>query len=236
MLDLLDKDAVKEMMLERCTQYPGASTPLAYWMSKYNSRSQDVRKLEVISLLAKYSTGEELEMINGEGDLPLHVAVKNSLSNMTSLLLSLNNSLLYRENSTGRTPLEMARDMFAASNVENHPDLTTGFSSYSAGYHARYQIPVLNKSASQFVVEEVLPVNSKKRTWEICDAADQEMAKQGHERKRRLVSLFEANEVAKRVAGFERGFLGGGGRQMVINGGLVGEEGRRDVVSEWLGQ
>lgn len=71
------------------------------------------------------------------------------------------------------------------------------------------------------------PQESKKRTWEICVERDGQLG----ERKRRLVSLFEANEVARRVAGLKRG---SGGGQMVVNGGLV-EEGKPDVVSEWAG-
>ncbi len=73
-LELFDKAALKEMLLERCTDHPGALTPLAYWMSK----SGYVGK-KVISILSKYSTGEDLEMINGEGDLPVHV-VRISIS------------------------------------------------------------------------------------------------------------------------------------------------------------
>lgn len=72
---------------------------------------------------------------------------------------------------------------------------------------------------------------SKKRTWEVCQGKDEEMVKERAERKRRLVSLFEANEVARRVAGLKRGSAGG---QVVVNGGLV-EEGKPDVVSEWAG-
>jgi hypothetical protein len=70
MIDLFDKDAIKEMLLERTTTFRGALTPLACLIA------QPVRyrkELDIISLLSQYSTGEELEMINGEGDLPLHV-------------------------------------------------------------------------------------------------------------------------------------------------------------------
>lgn len=70
LLELFDKDAVKEMLLERCNEAPGALTPLAYWMSKTNG---SFKKPDFIAILAKYSSGEDLEMINGEGDLPLHV-------------------------------------------------------------------------------------------------------------------------------------------------------------------
>jgi len=70
MIELFDKDAVKEMLLERCNESPGALTPLAYWMARNNGT---YKKSDFIEILAKYSSGEELEMINGEGDLPLHV-------------------------------------------------------------------------------------------------------------------------------------------------------------------
>lgn len=71
MLDLFDKDGLKEMFLERCTDKPGAATPLAYFV--HHNHPDASRDGEMISILTKYSTGEELSMINGEGDLPLHV-------------------------------------------------------------------------------------------------------------------------------------------------------------------
>lgn len=70
MLEMFDKDALKAMFLERCTDKPGSLTPLAYWMANNYSNHKSQK---VISMLSKYSTGEELSMINGEGDLPLHV-------------------------------------------------------------------------------------------------------------------------------------------------------------------
>ena len=74
-LDLFDKAQLKEMMLERCTQTPGALTPLAFWMAK---DAGTYRKAGIVKVLTGYSTGEELEMINGEGDLPLHVVSRHS--------------------------------------------------------------------------------------------------------------------------------------------------------------
>jgi ankyrin repeat protein len=69
MLEEFDKEAVKEMLVERAAVQPGALTPLAYWMA----RNTQYKKADIIEALSKYSSGEELEMINGEGDLPLHV-------------------------------------------------------------------------------------------------------------------------------------------------------------------
>ena len=220
MIDLFDKDGVKEMLLERCISHPGALTPLAYWMSNSGG---GYTKTDVIEILCKHSNGEDLEMINGEGDLPLHVAVKRGLSSITSFLLSLNPSLLYRENATGRTPLEMARDLYLSSTVQDPPNV---FSAYNANPdHIDYN-SILRPAQPG-------PVESKKRTYEICQEVDQSLlvaeGSQGEpKRKRRLVSLFEANEVAKRLAGNNRH-----GRQWVANGYAV-DGGRTDVVSEWM--
>lgn len=58
------------------------------------------------------------------------------------------------------------------------------------------------------------------------------MGKEGKERKRRIVSLFEANEVAKRIASVNKHKCGG--NQVVVNGGLVDGEGKEDLISGWM--
>lgn len=228
MIELFDKDAVKEMMVERCTLSPGALTPLALWMS--NNKASH-KKADIAVVLAEYATGEELEMINGEGDLPLHVATKQSLSTLTSHLLSRNPDLLYRENATGRTPLEMSRDIYTASQVAKPVELNSGF-------HHRYYPgqqdynSIIHQPSSNFAKKDDQPEESKKRTWEICVEMDSQMGKEGKERKRRIVSLFEANEVAKRIASVNKHKCGG--NQVVVNGGLVDGEGKEDLISGWM--
>jgi hypothetical protein len=169
-------------------------------------------------------------MINGEGDLPLHVAVKQGLSSIASFLLSLNPSLLHRENATGRTPLEMARDLYLTFTVQDPPNV---FSSYNYNPNHEDYNSLVRQPASSFIPEKPRPVESNKRTYEICMEVDQRLIEEGYDgeakRKRRLVSLFEANEVAKRLAGNKRGE-----RQWVANGYIVDQEGRSDVVSEWM--
>jgi hypothetical protein len=54
----------------------GALTPLAYWMAKNNGNH---KKSDIVEILTSYSSGEELEMINGEGDLPLHVVSSQTI-------------------------------------------------------------------------------------------------------------------------------------------------------------
>lgn len=70
MIELFDKHLIREMMVERCTLAPGSLTPLANWMAR---NMGSYKKTDIAAILAEYSTGEDLEMINGEGDLPLHV-------------------------------------------------------------------------------------------------------------------------------------------------------------------
>ncbi len=73
------------------------------------------------------------------------------------------------------------------------------------------------------------PKETKKRTFEICSSYDAKAAE--GDKKRRLVSLFEANEVAKRVVSVKRSRWGG--NQVVVNGGLV-EDAKSDAVGDWL--
>ena len=101
MIDLFDKDGVKEMLLERCISDPGALTPLAYWMSRSGGTCKKIRMIEILS---RYSTGEDLEMINGEGDLPLHVAVKQGLSSITGMFVSVQNRCAFYQGSGAREP------------------------------------------------------------------------------------------------------------------------------------
>jgi hypothetical protein len=154
---------------------------------------------------------------------------------MTSHLLSRNPTLLYRENATGRTPLEMSRDMYIASRVANPPDLTSGYQRYYPGQHDYSSI--INRPASDFLNKDDKSEESKKGTWEICGEFDEKMVgEKGEgaiERKRRIVSLFEANEVAKRVAKMKT-TQRLGGSQIVINGGLVDAETKEDVVLTWM--
>lgn len=123
----------------------------------------------------------------------------------------------------------MARDLYIASSVENAPGVGhQNTFHYYAGQHDYNSI--VNQPLSNFVPKKAEPEESKKRTWEICNEMDQKLRSEGGERKRRLVSLFEANEVSKRVTGMKRY----GGYQVVVNGGLVDTQPTPDVFSEWM--
>ncbi|EPE25948.1 Ankyrin repeat-containing protein [Glarea lozoyensis ATCC 20868] len=216
-INLFDRSAVKAMLLERTSLSAGALTPLAYWMQ---CSGNQYKKPDLISLLTRCTAGEELEIINGEGDLPLHVAVKKGWSEIASHFISLNPSLLYRENATGRTPLEMSRDMYISSCVSEPIQITDNY----------YAQSVIHRAPESFLPRnEAGAMNNVKRTYEICVEADQEMEGEGRERKRRLVSLMEANEVAERVTGYSSRYAG---RQVVVNGGAIDDEAHFDILRE----
>jgi hypothetical protein len=89
----------------------------------------------------------------------------------------------------------MATDLYVQERVSQLPKIE-----HHSGDLARNQNPgLLNRDASSFLKDNMTDeVASKKRTYEICmDAAQQ------HPRKRKLVCLFDANEVAKRLAGLK---------------------------------
>jgi hypothetical protein len=115
----------------------------------------------------------------------------------------------------------MSRDIYIASQVNNPPNINKFIwhNHYYPGQHDNST--VVNRAPETFIVKKG-PEESKKRTWEICVERDKSLG----ERKRRLVSLFEANEVARRVAGLKRG---GGG---IFNAG-VAQAFKMDIASEW---
>lgn len=85
LLNLFDSSNFPEMLVERCADGgSGALTPLALWLKRDNGNYDYTDFLRV---LCQYSNGGELEMINGEGDLPLHVVCSLSLP-IPSLFIS----------------------------------------------------------------------------------------------------------------------------------------------------
>jgi hypothetical protein len=139
---------------------------------------------------------------------------------MVSHFISLNPSLLYRENATGRTPLEMSRDMYISSCVSEPIQISGN----------EYAQSIIHRAPESFLPKnEAEAVNNVKRTYEICTEADKRMESEGREKKRRLVSLMEANEVAERVTGYSSRYAG---RQVVINGGAIDDEAHYDILRE----
>jgi hypothetical protein len=153
---------------------------------------------------------------------------------VASHLITIRPDFLHRENTTGRTPLEVASDSYLQERVKNGPSIAAAYSYYQALNDNSGTANLASKPPKDFLQkEEIDELSSKKRTYEIClEAAERNPAK------RRLVTLFEANEVAKRLVGSKKksrvtdvaNRLYSGGREVQDE-----DEEKRDEVSLWIG-
>jgi hypothetical protein len=150
------------------------------------------------------------------------------LPSFTSHLISIRPDLLHRENATGRTPLEVASDMYLSDRVNNSPSIANPNSNrymWMYGDGGSGSCDITKAAPATFLPKKKHDdeTRSTKRTYEICVEA----AKKSHAT-RKLVSLFEANEVAKRLAGRKARILTTNGEE------VKKEELRTDEVTMWL--
>jgi Ankyrin repeat len=117
LLELLHQDVVRKLWTQRNRDAVGGATPLHQWLA-HHIASKPYRKGETADVLAsilKYSEGAELEMFNATGETPLHDAVASQQILLVRQILEHNPQLLYWDNTVGRTPIEVAQDMFEES-------------------------------------------------------------------------------------------------------------------------
>ncbi|KAK4541342.1 hypothetical protein LTR36_008100 [Oleoguttula mirabilis] len=213
MLDLIDKRILPGLFLERSKDYPGSVTPLARWMRRASPHSDErERDAETLRILLRYSGGVELDVVNGAGDTPLHVSVRETLPNLTKVILDHDPTLLNRENATGRTPFEVAEDAAVAALCSGPPPLP---GAYSAAFEMRrarrnglpqsWAKDVVDRPSDDFVVEPGRDGRDhREKVWDLLQDTKQKLGREG-KAKRRLVTLHEANEVARRLAATESG-------------------------------
>ncbi|PTB62951.1 ankyrin [Trichoderma citrinoviride] len=191
--------------------------------------TRTVNIVDMLKLMLEYSKGEELDMLNGAGDTCLHTAVMQKMVAIVKVLVDFKPQLLHRENAVGRTPAEVAQDnvtadQFAQQNKVHSPRVdkldawptkaVTDFVTCStvkglsreqlhekvvelglSGEYKRRQVAAIIGAVGLAQSKESLtPVTCNKVIWDLCKTA---MDK--NPGKRRLVSLNEANDVAKRL-------------------------------------
>ena len=188
-LGLLEQSLIPTMLLERCASTGvGSLTPLAFWIHNSTIGNTDA---EVVQVLLEYSKGADLEIMDGAGDYPLHYLVRGDRSKLIEAVISYNPSLLYKENAMGMTVLDIVDNAYLRDRMDHPPTVE------------RHSHPtsIVNSSPALF-----LPKNQKKvsesnqvKNWKIVHEAARL-----HPGKRQLVSLFDANEVAKRLAAQQR--------------------------------
>ena len=200
LLELIDKRLLKTLFTERSAKHPGSLTPLAQWIQQVvDHHSYSKYGNAVLQLILEWSKGAELNFVNGEGNAPIHVAVRQNKEDLTRTILECDPTLVMRENATGRTPYEMGEDSAIAAVCSNPPQLSNHYATQSAR-RGRYVTDLVNRDAKTFV--EVLdedPRNARESVWDMLKATKTKLEEQGIAR-RRLVTLNEANEVARRLA------------------------------------
>ncbi|KAF2273661.1 ankyrin repeat protein [Westerdykella ornata] len=240
-LNLIDKRLIPSLLNQRCSYSPGSLTPLARWQRNvitFTNLESPEKVLRAILDLAKPTNNEHLELFDASGETPLHFAVKNKQQSFLRIMLSYRADLLYRENSVGCTPMELAKDNFLSSCVQEAPKV--GRDPYRG-----HGVSVVDKLAEEFVKKEGEDGEVTLETvWKTCE----EFAARSPG-KRKLVSLAEANEVANRLAEWntqsKRQRTGGRGRygraneeeEGSVEGGQAEEgEGDRktDEVAQWF--
>ncbi|GKT40101.1 uncharacterized protein ColSpa_00282 [Colletotrichum spaethianum] len=215
LLDLVDSGIIKHLCQQRNNIHESGTTPLHSWITavcmsgnnysrkKYGNNKQI---LDILDLLLKFSQGTELEMLNGAGDTPLHTAVMHSDKVMTEALARYKPKLLYRENAVGRTPAEVARENFTSEKFTAPSLMMLNNSNNYNNYYNKYSSAIsayVDKSTESFVKKDddgkddqidSAKLSEKQKVWEgVRGVLDR------HPDRRRLVSLNEANDVAKRL-------------------------------------
>lgn len=209
---LLDRRLIPSMLTERCSIDPGSLTPLAHWMNKacsfrygpyrrdFNMRNETndlVSILEAILDIADGTDQKHLELLNGAGSSPMHDAVKLQTPQMLTLMIDRRPDLLHREDATGVTPFEMAVNLWTAEATSNPPGVSVTLPSRTNGRQRT------NGSAVARSPESFIQTKETKSERQAIVNVCRERSKHGT--KRKLVTLYEANEVAKRLAAKKSG-------------------------------
>lgn len=222
LLSLIDKRLFPSLFAERCHDTPGSLTPLGFWLASLQNegwaRSKARLVPEVLSVMLEFGGEEALQMMDGSGQFPLHQAIKHSYTALVKLMLAHDPALLARENAMGQTPLELAESLYIRDCTSGNPDIR------AQGYR-----PLVDRKCEDFVREggDDEEGNAIRQTWEVCKQCARE-----NPRKRKLVSVSEAREVAKRLA--ERNKLASLEQERVDRGEKE-EEVKKDEVDGWLG-
>ncbi|KAK8020923.1 hypothetical protein PG990_006061 [Apiospora arundinis] len=145
----------------------------------------------MLKLLLEYSGGQDLDILNGSGDTVAHSAVLRQLPEQMRVMLEKNPKGLHRENAVGRTPAEMAYDAFISQMVAPPRDVAI-----CHNYSRNNVATTLVEDSPQAFLDKKNKdkLSRKERVWEVVQDF---MAR--YPDKRRLVSLNEANDVARRL-------------------------------------
>ena len=138
---------------------------------------------------------EAFFMLDGSGQRPLHQAVKQFRHDLVGMLIRHNPALLHMENAMGQTPLELAESVYT-QHVTTHPPEER----YMKRQNGRKGLG-WNGRGWEMELKEGLETREywkRETTWKVCRDGAGEMER------RKLVSVSEAGEVARRLAEREK--------------------------------
>ncbi|KAI3549731.1 hypothetical protein CABS01_12565 [Colletotrichum abscissum] len=220
-LDLVDAGIRPHLAQQRNNlSENNGTTPLHAWITAVcNSRrttyhynpvasknyADNAQILAVLARLIEFSSSggnAELEMLNGAGDTPLHTVVMAHDAVLAKALLSYRPKLLYRENAVGRTPAEIARENVTGEKFLAPSPITLFQSNQDPSTIVSRPVEsFVKKDDDEEEVEDAdgngnspARLTDKQNTWRAVRAVQEQ-----NPDKRRLVSLNEANDVAKRL-------------------------------------
>lgn len=207
LLGLLNPQLVERMFRERSNLEQLGRTPLHQWIAEaaFSWRGNMYKEGEMVKMfklllgISPAATDRALRMLDAAGDTPLHSLVLNDSSRSLELarvVIEHDPELLFRENAVGRTPVEVARERFIASRIQQP--------SHSNYYPDKSVATWLRASPSDFIKEKKAEDDAKEhedsstvaKLWRLCEET---LAKFPELPKRQLVSLHEANDVARRL-------------------------------------
>lgn len=187
LIGLIDRRVLTSLFTERCSNNPGSLTPLHSWL--LSRPYGDERAVDVLNAYLDHSKGVELDLINGAGDTPMHSIVSEQDVPFLKAVVGRRPELLHRENATGRTPADVVFDRDNVAKIQDVQTLN----------HGSRHIDVVDRELSAFIPpkEGVVKKPKWKDAWK--------SALESNPKKRKLVSLSEANEVARRLTAREAG-------------------------------
>lgn len=199
-IDLLDKELATTMLVERAGDE--SLTPLLRFLDSVQGfqtqqlhykaqRKPSTSVLTVLLDLGDSNNQKHLELLDGSGNTPVHKAVKVGWPQILELMLDRRPDLLYRENATGNTPLDMAVDAWTNAQTRAPPPNALDSNNYNS--------PIEWQNAPRRSILSYHPDFDNRSKEDVMYQICREKS-QNRPGKRRLVSLFDANEVAKRLA------------------------------------
>ena len=195
---LLSPGLAKDLLVQRSSTEAGGHTPLSKLLHRH-SRGHAPPPAAAVRVVLEFSGGRDLTLMSGAGELPLHHVARRGWRALAALFLERDPALVRRENAVGATPLELLDTALLRRLVEHPPGFPYAYDRFNA-------CTLRSRAARGGGVgreKEGGGGGPGGNTRRVCQEAAERAGPDGG--RRRLVALWEANEVAQRLANREKG-------------------------------